>query len=69
MTTKVSLNSINVSGFGSFKEGMFSFLILRDGDRKGRVGGRGGKGASEIDQLSRRMVLGIFAWLDFHPEL
>ena len=47
MTTKVSLNSINVSSFGGFKEGMFSFLILRDGDRKGRVGGREEEGERE----------------------
>ena len=50
MTTNVCLNSINVSGFGGFKEGMFSFLILRDGAREGRVGGMEGEREEEKER-------------------
>ena len=51
MTTKVSLNSINISSFGGFKEGMFSFLILKDGAREGRVGGMEGEREEERERV------------------
>ena len=50
MTTKVPLNSINISSFSGFKEGMFPFLILKDAEREGRVGGMEGESEEEKER-------------------